>query len=100
MARRKAAERSTLESFRWPESFRDPEGSQSLVAHRGWAHLVADLTAVREQYSREILYTIPINMEQEAQLNFKRGVVSGIERILEFEEELKEWRAERKQSAS
>jgi len=43
-----------------------------------------------------VVHEVPQTVEKMAEQNFHRGILSGLERVIEFEEELKEWLAERK----
>jgi hypothetical protein len=63
-----------------------------LVAQRGWLNLVEDLRNSREELIARIVHELKPTRDGEAEQNFQRGQVAAIERILEFEGELSEWR--------
>lgn len=88
MSKRKALIR---ESLRWPNAFANLEAMQSLAQHRGWAHLLADLRELHQQLSHRIVHEIHPTPEGQAEQNFMRGEIIVCERLLEFEEEMKEW---------
>lgn len=93
MARRK---RQIQESLRWPNAFANPEALQLLVAREEWKLLVKDLALLHQDLSYRLGHEIVVSMEQAAQQNFQRGQLAGIERIIEFEQELSEWREDHK----
>ena len=96
MTRSRKAE-LTQESLRWPNAFRDVEASASLVGQRGWLNLLADLRQLHAELNYKIVHELKPTREGEAEQNFQRGQVAILERLLEFEEELKEWRESHKQ---
>lgn len=55
-----------------------------------------DLKEVAENLSYRLAHEVVVSMEQAAEQNSLRGILSGIERITEFEEDLKSWREENK----
>jgi hypothetical protein len=54
--------------------------------------VIEDLSEVSRELSNKIVHEVPLTIDDTAEQNFQRGVVSGIERILDFAEELKSWR--------
>ena len=93
--RRKAGE-SIPESLRWPNALDNLEASQSLVAQRGWANLLLDLRALHGELCHRVVHEIKPTAEGQAEQNFQRGQVAILERLLEFEAEMKEWQESRK----
>jgi hypothetical protein len=90
--RNTAKRKATPESYRWPLAF-----AKSEICHVGvdgdfWKLVEADLSKLHRELSHQVVHEVPHTLEQLAQQNFQRGVISGIERILEFREELKDWR--------
>jgi len=83
---------STPESLRWPIAFAKLEESQSLVQQKGWLNLLADLRALHQEISRRIVHEIRPGEEGQAEQNYQRGQIGMLERLLEFEEELREWK--------
>jgi len=83
-------------SYRWPSSFAAVEASQLLVSSPGWANLVADLRKLYRDLSYKLLHEVPDTTERMAVQNFDRGMLCAIERMIEFEEELKAWKEQTK----
>ena len=93
-----SSRKSIQESLRWPNVFAQPEAAQSLVANRGWQLVLLDLKKLHEDASYKIVHEIRPTPDGQAEQNFQRGQVAMLERLLEFEEELKEWLENRKQT--
>jgi hypothetical protein len=55
-----------------------------------------DLRVLRQDLTFRIVHDLKPTREGEAEQNFQRGQVAAFERLLEFEEELKEWRESHK----
>jgi len=93
---RQQRQQPTQESYRWRKSFADVEGCQLLVSQRGWANLLEDLKQLHRELSYKVVHEVPQTVERMAEQNFDRGLLSGIERVIDFEEELQAWREQTK----
>ena len=91
-----AKKKSVQDSFRWPGAFSNPEACSLLADQPGWKLVVADLQALADSLQYKVVHQVPVSMEQVAQQNFERGQIAALERILEFEQELAEWKKARK----
>ena len=49
-----------------------------------------------EELSYRLAHEVVTNMDMAAEQNSLRGILNGIERVIEFEEDLKEWREQNK----
>jgi hypothetical protein len=96
MARRKTDREPIQDSLRWPTSFANAERMQLLVASEAWQAVVADLRQHHQEQAFKITHEVPKTTEDVMQQNFERGRLAGWEWILEFEEELQEWREQSK----
>ena len=83
-------------SSRWPKSFVNAERMQLLVASEEWRYLVEDLRSHYQEQCYRLVHEVAVTGEQIALQNFERGRLAGWEWILEFEQELKEWREQGK----
>ena len=66
------------------------------MGQEAWKQVVADLAVLREELTNKVVRNLPITPEADREQCFYRGQIAGIERIIELEQEIKEWRAERK----
>lgn len=66
------------------------------MAHRGWPNLLADLRVVHQELSYKIVHEIHPTAEGQAEQNYFRGQITMCERLLEFEEEMKQFGEEHK----
>jgi hypothetical protein len=57
---------------------------------------VADLRKLYRDLSYKLLHEVPDTTERMAVQNFDRGMLCAIERMIEFEEELKAWKEQTK----
>lgn len=61
----------------------------------GWAELLADLRARKQELSDGIVHDVPYTPEQIAMQNFERGCCSVIEDLLRLEEEYRNWKEQK-----
>ena len=95
MPRRKGE--SIPESLRWPTAFGDVVAMQYLVTQvKGWKNVVEDLRKFHRNLEHKIAHEVPNSAEKAMEQNFERGLLAGIERIVELEEEFNEWVKEHK----
>ena len=96
MARQRQVAVDSADSQRWPSAFANVEACQSLVNHPGWKLVVADLRELHQRYQYKIAHEVPLTAVKASEQNFERGRLAGWEWVMEFEEELREWKEQHK----
>lgn len=62
------------------------------MSQPGWANLLEDLRKMHRQLSYKLSHQFVRSMDQAVEQNFQRGQLWGLELLLEFEQEMKDWK--------
>ena len=94
MAKRKQEEYQ--ESLKWPNLFANVEAVQLLVSRPEWKLLVEDCQAWVERLSYKLAHNVPTTEEAERLQVWDRGLMAGLERIVDLEQDAKDWKDQHK----
>lgn len=66
------------------------------MGQEAWKLVVADLEALRDELTANIVRNVPITEQADREQAFMRGQIAGVERIIDLEQDIKDWRADKK----